>query len=221
MTDYNSIGNFVYCKGNGYAKFVFEKTVRSRRFNARKTMESAFIIRRGDFGMVRIILARHNAQNYGKGDYGNVKKGTLQALIIMLIIYVICLISGLLLSINGAYQYVFMSKDKISAQSIAFGNAYVIVDFALYFILGFLIVIRSAVQGICKSAFVLGAGIAELVARILTCSFLPILINGGAINAIASPLSFYALCLGDPMAWTLASTVLLFPLVKNIIKKRY
>ena len=171
-------------------------------------------------GLGAAILG-YNAQNYGKGNYDNVKKGTLQALVIMLVIYVICLIAGLLLSINGIYQYVFMSKDKISAQSITFGNAYVIIDFALYCILGFLIVVRSAVQGICKSAFVLGAGIAELVARILTCTFLPILINGGTINSAASLGSFCALCLGDPMAWALASLILLFPFIVNIIKKRY
>lgn len=171
-------------------------------------------------GLGAAILG-YNAQNYGKGDYENVKKGTLQSLVIMLIIYAICLIAGLIASINGAYQYVFMSKDKISAQSIAFGNAYVFVDFALYFVLGFLIVVRSAAQGICKSGFVLGAGIAELVARILTCSFLPIIVNGGAINASASAPAFYALCLGDPMAWALASLILLFPFIKNILKKHY
>ena len=171
-------------------------------------------------GLAAAILG-FNAQNYGKGEYDNVKKGTLQALIIMLIIYVICLIAGLLSSINGAYQYVFMSKDKISAQSIAFGNAYVFVDFTLYFILGFLIVVRSAVQGICKSGYVLGAGIAELIARIITCSFLPVLVNGGAITSTASSAAFYALCLGDPTAWALASILLLIPLIRNIIKKRY
>lgn len=162
-----------------------------------------------------------NAQNYGKGNYANVRKGTLQSLLIMLVISVFCLGCGLLLSINGAYQYIFMSADKISAESIKFGNAYIYVDFGLYCVLGFLIVVRSAVQGVCKAGYVLGAGIAELVARVLICLFLPVLFNGGEINSSASLLSYYALCFGDPGAWILASVVLLVPLFKNILKMKY
>ena len=162
-----------------------------------------------------------NAQNYGKGNYGNVKKGTLQSLVIMLIISAFCLVTGLLLSINGAYQYIFMSADKITPESIKFGNAYIYIDFGLYSILGFLIVVRSAVQGVCKPGYVLGAGIAELVARVLICLILPVLFNGGEINSSASLLSYCALCFGDPGAWILASVVLIFPLIKNIIKMKY
>lgn len=171
-------------------------------------------------GLSSAILG-FNAQNYGKGDYEAVKKGTLQALAISLVIYVFCLICALLLSINGAYQYIFMSADKITEQSIKFGNTYVYCDFSLYFILGFLIVVRSAVQGVCKSSFVLAAGIAELTARILICAFLPALVNGGAINSDASTLAFLAVCAGDPGAWTFASLVLLYPFIKNILGKSY
>ena len=162
-----------------------------------------------------------NAQNYGKGDYENIKKGTLQSLVITLVIFAFCLVAALLLSINGAYQYIFMSADKISDKTIRFGNLYIYLDFALYFILGFLIVIRSAVQGVCRSGFVLGAGIAELIARTVICAFLPAIINGGAITAEASDGAFIALCFGDPGAWLLASLLLVIPLVKNIIKKNY
>ena len=162
-----------------------------------------------------------NAQNYGKGNYETIKKGTLQALIITLVIYVLCLGAGFALSIGGAYQYIFMSAEKITAESIRFGNIFVYVDFALYFMLGVLIVVRSAVQGICKSGFVLGAGIMELTARILICIFLPSIINGGAISSSASSAAFAGLCFADPGAWTLASLLLLIPLFKNIIRKKY
>lgn len=166
-------------------------------------------------------LLGFNAQNYGKGDYEAVKKGTVQALIISLIIYVFCLTTALILSVNGTYQYIFMSKDKITAESIKFGNTYIYCDFSLYFILGFLITVRSAVQGVCKPGFVLAAGIAELTARTLICSFLPTIVNGGAISANASTLSFFAVCVGDPGAWIFASLVLVYPFVKNILGKSY
>lgn len=162
-----------------------------------------------------------NAQNYGKGDYENIRRGTLQSLIIMMIIYAACLVCGLLLSIDGAYQYIFMSSEKVSQASIAFGNAYVYIDFGLYCILGFLIVIRSAVQGVGRAGFVLGAGIAELIARVVICAFLPAAVNGAAIDSSASPGAFCAPCLADPGAWIAGALVLLVPLVHNIARKEY
>lgn len=162
-----------------------------------------------------------NAQNYGKGDYENIRRGTLQSLIIMMIIYAACLVCGLLLSIDGAYQYIFMSSEKVSQASIAFGNAYVYIDFGLYCILGFLIVIRSAVQGVGRAGFVLGAGIAELIARVAICAFLPAAVNGAAIDSSASLGAFCALCLADSGAWIAGALVLLVPLVHNIARKEY
>ncbi len=106
-------------------------------------------------GLASAILG-FNAQNYGKSDYRRIRQGTRQSLIIMLIMYAFCLTAGLLLSIGGAYQHIFMSEDKISEASVRFGNTYLYVDFILYFILGFLIVTRSAVQGITKVGYVLG-----------------------------------------------------------------
>ena len=160
-----------------------------------------------------------NAQNLGKGNYDTIKKGTVQALVITLIASAICMAAGFLLSINGAYQYIFMSKEKISAGSIEYGNIAIFVDIGLYAILGFLIVTRSAAQGICATGYVLGAGIAELTARSLICAFLPVIVNGGAVTCSASAAAFAALCFGDPGAWILASSVLCIPLFGKILKK--
>ena len=149
-----------------------------------------------------------NAQNYGRRDFRRIRRGTLQTLVIMLIATAVCMTVGFLLSIGGAYQYIFMSADKISEASIRFGNTYIYVALLFYVFLGFLIVTRSAVQGIFKTGFVLGAGTAELTARILICSLLPQIVNGGPIMAGASDLAFAAVCFGDPGAWILASVVL-------------
>ncbi len=171
-------------------------------------------------GLASAILG-FNAQNYGKSDYRRIRQGTRQSLIIMLIMYAFCLTAGLLLSIGGAYQHIFMSEDKISEASVRFGNTYLYVDFILYFILGFLIVTRSAVQGITKVGYVLGAGVAELVSRVLICAYLPALVNGSATDASASLASFAAVCFGDPGAWLLASLVLLVPTVRYIFRMQY
>ena len=84
-----------------------------------------------------------------------------------------------------------------------------------------LFVLRNAVQGIGKSGWTLAAGAGELIARVLICTFLPALVNGGATNAYASNGAYIALCFGDPGAWVFAVAVLLYPYIKHIVKKDY
>ena len=91
----------------------------------------------------------------------------------------------------------------------------------MYAALGFLMVTRSAAQGVCRSGYVLGAGVAELVARILGCAFLPVLVNGGAITASASLASYAAMCFGDPLAWLAGSVAVAIPFCRNILKMKY
>ena len=76
--------------------------------------------------------------------------------------------------------------------------------------------VRSAVQGIDRPGYVLGAGIGELVTRSAICLLLPQLLNGGAINAEASTAAFIGLSLGDPGAWLAASLVLLPATIRDI-----
>lgn len=162
-----------------------------------------------------------NAQNFGKGDYERVRRGTLQTLLLMMIFYVVTLSVSLVLSVDGAYQYVFMSADKVTAESILYGNRFLYITQFLSFILGYLLVVRSAVQGIGGSAYVLGAGVAELAARCLICGLLAPMLNGGAINTNASLGIFTVVSLGHPGAWLAAALVLTVPLLRQIIGKRY
>ncbi len=162
-----------------------------------------------------------NAQNFGKCDYERIRKGTKQSLFIMLLISAATLAAALLLMIGGAYQHIFMSADKITEASLRYGNIYLLVDVILYPILGYLIVTRSASQGICKVRYVLEAGIAELIGRTVICAFLPVLVNGGPLSADATLWAFAAVVFGDPGAWALASLVLTVPTVKYLFGMKY
>ena len=95
------------------------------------------------------------------------------------------------------------------------------VDFALYPFLGGIFLFRNCAQGIGQSPFVLGAGAAELLARIAVCSLLPAAVAGGAVSTQAPALAFYALCAADPMAWIAADAVLCVPLIRNILRMNY
>ena len=133
-----------------------------------------------------------------------------------LVMYLILGGAGMLLTIRGAYQYLFMSADKITAATIRYGNLYLYVDLTMYFALMVLFVFRSGVQGVGHAEFTLVAGCAELIARVLICAFLPKLVNGGAIDSSASVGAYIALCFGDPGAWVLAVVSLIYPVTRYL-----
>ena len=166
-------------------------------------------------------MTSFTAQNLGAGRYDRIKKGTLQAMVVMGIMVAAAVGIGLLLTINDLYLHVFLSADKVTAETVRFGNTYLYVDFAMYPFLGGIFLIRNCVQGIGRSPFVLGAGGAELVARIAVCLLLPAAVAGGVVSAEAPPLAFYALCAADPMAWIAADAVLSVPLIRNIFRMDY
>ena len=130
-------------------------------------------------------MTSFTAQNLGAGDHARIKKGTVQALIIVWTMCLISIAAGLLLSRGGGYLYIFLSPDKVTAETMRYGNTYLYVDLSLYLFLGFIFVVRNCVQGIGKPQFVLGAGAAELAARLRhtrICCFAEL-----SLNKIAYP----------------------------------
>lgn len=166
-------------------------------------------------------MTSFTAQNLGAGDTKRIRQGTLQSLVIMLVIAALSVGAGLLLTVDGAYLYLFLSADKVTAETIRFGNSYLYVDLALYGFLGFIFVSRNCVQGIGRAQFVLGAGAAELIARVAVCLLLPPLFAGGSISAEAPQTAVYALCVADPCAWIAADAVLLYPFLRNVLGEDY
>lgn len=171
------------------------------------------------FNALGTAMISYCGQNYGAKRQDRIRQGFNQSILLMLVFYVIFAGLGLLLSINGAYQYIFLSSDKITAESIKYGNLYLYADLPLFFFVGSLIVYRNAIQGLGISLYPFLAGIAELVSRIAICLTLPRLINGGAINSLASDASFFFLCFADPGAWIGANIILGFAAVKFVYSK--
>ena len=166
-------------------------------------------------------MTSFTAQNLGAGNHDRIRKGTLQSLVMVSLLAALAVGIGLLLTLGSTYLRIFLSADKITADTVRYGNTYLYVDYAMYLFLGFIFVVRNCVQGIGRSRFVLGAGAAELVARIAVCLTLPAAVAGGVVSAQANPLAFYALCAADPMAWIAADTVLAVPFFRNILRRDY
>ena len=161
------------------------------------------------------------SQNLGAGKFDRIRRGTLQALGMMTVTALVSVVLGLVATIGDGYLYLFLSADKVTAETIRYGNTLLYVDFAMLLFLGFIFVVRNAVQGIGRSGFVLLAGGAELVARVLVCTFLPAAFAGGEVSAAAPAIAFYALCAADPCAWIASDLVLLIPFVRNICRMDY
>lgn len=161
------------------------------------------------------------SQNLGAGKFDRIRRGTVQALGMMTVTALVSVALGLVATIGDGYLYLFLSADKVTAETIRYGNTLLYVDFAMLLFLGFIFVVRNAVQGIGRSGFVLLAGGAELVARVLVCTFLPAAFAGGEVSAAAPAIAFYALCAADPCAWIASDLVLLVPFVRNICRMDY
>lgn len=164
-------------------------------------------------------MTSYTAQNKGAGRPDRIKKGTVQALMMVSALAGLSILLGLWLSVGGSYLKIFLSADKITEETIRYGNTYLYVDLAMYLFLGFIFVVRNCVQGIGESRFILGAGTAELAGRVAVCLVLPALLAGGEVSAAAPRLAFYALCAADPAAWIAADAVLMIPFLRDIMRK--
>ena len=166
-------------------------------------------------------LTSFTAQNLGAGRHDRIRSGSIQAILIMIVLSAMSIALGLALAVHGTYLHIFLSADKVTAETIRYGNSFLYVDYATYVLLGGIFVLRNCDQGIGRSQYTLAAGAAELVARIAVSMILPAAIAGGAVSAFASPLAFYALCAADPAAWVASDLVLGIPFVKNILREDY
>ena len=161
------------------------------------------------------------AQNLGAGNFERIRKGARQALVMFAIATAISSALGFLASIGNFYLHLFLSADKVTPDTIRFGNGYMRVDMSLMLFLGGVFLLRNCVQGIGKPQFILGGGVAELVARVLVCLLLPAAVAGGEVSAAAPHAAYLALCLADPMAWFAADLVMVIPFIRNILKMDY
>jgi Na+-driven multidrug efflux pump len=152
-------------------------------------------------------------QNKGAKDWNRIRKGFEVSVLISLATWLIVMTIGLLFTINGAYQHIFLSGDKISDETLHYGNEYLYIALPNFGFLGVLFVGRNALQGIEKPLFPFLAGVAELLARSLICLYLPAAVNGGPVSSLSGSGPYAAVCVADPAAWFIAFCFLAIPFV--------
>ena len=82
----------------------------------------------------------------------------MQAALIMAILCALSMAIGLLMTIDNAYFHIFLSADKITPETIRYGNTFLYVDYATYLMLGGIFLMRNCDQGIGKASYALIAG---------------------------------------------------------------
>ena len=165
----------------------------------------------GLLSAVGTALLSFISQNKGAKQHERIRKGFFFACKLSIVLALFAMTVGLLLTINGAYQYIFLSKNTISDKSILFGNTYLYIALPFYIPLGFIYLGRNTVQALEKPLFPLLSGFIELLSRTLICTFLPTLINHGAIDSSASLASYISVCFADPITWILSALVVIIP----------
>ena len=158
-------------------------------------------------------------QNLGAKNYARIRKGFEVSMVIGTVTWLLLSTIGLLLTINGAYQYIFLSADEVTAKTISFGNMYLYISMPFMGFLMVLFICRNSLQGLERPLFPFLAGIGELLARSLICLFLPALVNGGPISSATDPSLFWAVAIADPTAWIVASLTLAIPFIIDVYVK--
>ena len=103
-------------------------------------------------------LTSFTAQNLGAGKHERIRRGAIQASIIMALLAALSAGAGLLMTIGDTYFHVFLSADKVTPETIRYGNAFLYVDYAMYLLLGGIFLMRNCDQGIGRSQFTLAGG---------------------------------------------------------------
>lgn len=172
----------------------------------------------GFFSATGNALLSYISQNKGANKIDRIKDGFKFASILTICTALMLMTLGFLLSINGAYLYIFLSKDKINSQTIHFGNTYLYIALPFYIPLGLIYVGRNSIQALEKPLYPLLSGVVELLTRTLICTFIPTLINGGAINSTASNWSYISICFADPITWIASMCVVIIPTIIELKK---
>ena len=160
-------------------------------FTAGSKIESVFS---QAFVALGTTMATYNAQNIGARKLERVRQGFRSAHVIGIIYAVI---TGVLLIFFGKYlSYLFISDN--AAEVIPMVGIYVKCVGIFFIPLHFVNTLRNGIQGMGYGVLPMMAGVAELTGR------------GVTAVAAASQKSYLGACLASPMAWIVATALLVF-----------
>lgn len=150
-------------------------------------------------------------QNLGARYITRIKKGLKASMILLMIMYVFLLSIALLLLIDNTFMKIFYPESNINEKNAYLGRISLLCTVPFFPLVGTLYIMRCSLQGLEKPIIPFVGGIAELLARTLTCLFAPLAFCdqiSAELDLYANPGPFIMTCMADPIAWLSAVIVL-------------
>ena len=169
-----------------------------------------------------VAMLSYIGQNYGAKDYERIKKGIVSGVFIGVVFTIILNIIGWLMMINGFYQYVFLSSDKVNEGTLFFGNTYLYISLPSLLFLMLLFIFRNVSQAMERPLIPFLGGVMELFARVFMVLILPLLIYS-SLSSETDVSAYYLIASGDAFSWLLGALILLIPslvLVYRLLKNK-
>lgn len=168
-------------------------------------------------GSLGTAMMSYVSQNFGAKRFDRIKSGIKSSIVIGIIMTLLMNAIGLPLLIHGFYQYIFLSPEKVTEQSIYYGNVYLWLSIPTLFFLMFLFLFRSVLQGLEKPIFPFIGGMSELLARVFVCAILPYWIFG-TLHSASPAAAYFIVASGDWVAWLVGAISMMIPSIYYLKK---
>ncbi|MCM1507996.1 MAG: MATE family efflux transporter [Ruminococcus flavefaciens] len=150
-------------------------------------------------GTVSLSASTFASQNYGAKNYERVKKGIVISIIIALIwsaVSVVCsftIVSPLVKAFTGT------ENDFIIETAVK----YIKINIPFFFVLSFLLVLRSSLQGVGRKIVPLCGSIIELIAKFSAVIFI-------------APVGYIGICWLEPVIWIICAVIIIIDFIRFI-----
>ena len=152
-------------------------------------------------------VATYCGQNYGAGQFSNIRKGVRYSMAIG----VVCALVGLAFVTLGAEPMTKLFSSDVTDEIMDMSKQYLLWQGGFYIFLAIIFVYRDALQGIGRSALTMVGGMLEVAGRVV------------ASLVFAKHFGFTGICASNPTAWVFVDIFLVIAYVvilHRILKKR-
>lgn len=152
-------------------------------------------------------VATYCGQNYGAGQFSNIRKGVRYSMAIG----VVCALVGLAFVTLGAEPMTRLFSSDVTDEIMDMSKQYLLWQGGFYIFLAIIFVYRDALQGIGRSALTMVGGMLEVAGRVV------------ASLVFAKHFGFAGICASNPTAWVFVDIFLVIAYVvilHRILKKR-
>ena len=152
-------------------------------------------------------VATYCGQNYGAGQFSNIRKGVRYSMAIG----AVCALVGLAFVTLGAEPMTRLFSSDVTDEIMEMSEQYLLWQGAFYIFLAVIFVYRDALQGIGRSALTMVGGMLEVAGRVV------------ASLVFAKHFGFAGICASNPTAWVFVDIFLVAAYVvilHRILKKR-